>query len=81
MRLSGRPGAGEQGVWDLLQVAAASGGALAVALGVLPAFLQSRSREVTVTVKIGEGEDRKEVAITARNAEDAMGLLKRVLDG
>lgn len=74
---SGTPAPGELGVWDFLQVAAASGGALATAIGTLPEFIRSRRTDVTVKVK----RDDVEVEISATNSRDALLLLDKTLNG
>lgn len=74
---AGAPGPGEQGIWDFLQVTAATGGLLVVAIRTLPEFIRSRRTDVSVTVKKGD----QEVVITAANAEDALRLMEKALDG
>jgi|SRR5882757_1127922 len=75
-QIPGVPAPGEQGAWDLLQVLAAGGGALAVAVRALPAFVRSRRSDVTVTVKT----KGKTVTITAANVAEAMPIVERALD-
>ena len=72
----GAPTDGQLGAWDVLQVAAASGGALAVAMRTLPEFVPSRRSHVTVTVKSGDDM----VTVTADNVEDALPVVERMLD-
>lgn len=74
---SGPPTPGELGVWEFLQVAAASGGVLATAVGTIPEFIRSRRTDVTVKVK----RDDVEVEISAANPEDALRLLHETLNG
>ncbi|WP_051969288.1 effector-associated constant component EACC1 [Kitasatospora azatica] len=74
---AGRPAEGELGAWDVLQVAAASGGLLVAAVGAIPEFIRSRRTEVTVTIK----RDDQEIAVTAANAEDALRLVDKALNG
>jgi len=71
------PGPGEQGAWDFLQVIAASGGTLAVAVRVLPEFIRSRRTDVSVTVR----KDGQEIVVTAANAEDALRLVDKAVNG
>jgi hypothetical protein len=75
-QIPGVPAAGEQGAWDVLQVLATGGGALAVAVRTIPAFVRSRRAEVSVTVKT----DDKTVTITAANVEDVMPIVEKALD-
>jgi hypothetical protein len=77
-RATGAAGDGELGAWDVLQVAAAGGGAIVVAIKMIPEFIRSRRRDVSVTVKI-DG-DRREVVITAANAEDAVRLIEKAMN-
>lgn len=74
---SAAPRPGELGAWDFLQVTAASGGALVVAIKTIPEFIRSRRTDVSVTLKNGD----QEIAITAANADDALRLVERALDG
>ncbi|GGN65728.1 hypothetical protein GCM10011579_036480 [Streptomyces albiflavescens] len=76
-QLPGTPGPGELGVWDFLQVTAASGGVLVVAIRTLPEFIKSRRTDVSVTVKTGD----REFVITAANADDALRLIDEALHG
>lgn len=70
---SSAPGPGELGAWDVLQVAAASGGVLAVAVKALPEFIRSRRSDITITIKRGE----ESVTLTATNVEEAMPVLDK----
>ncbi|WP_406501818.1 effector-associated constant component EACC1 [Streptomyces sp. NBC_00500] len=74
---SGAPGPGELGIWDFLQVTAASGGVLVVAIRTLPEFIRSRRTDVSVTVKTND----REFVITAANADDALRLIDEALHG
>jgi hypothetical protein len=74
-QIPGRSEPGEQGAWDLLQVLAAGGGALAVAIKTLPDFIRSRRSDVTVTVTSGD----RSVTVTATNVDDAMSIVDNVL--
>ncbi len=79
-RVPGTPGPGEQGVWDLLQVAAGSGGALVIAIKMIPEFLKSRSKPtVSVTVKLS-ADGSKDIVINAASGEDAFRLLDKALN-
>jgi hypothetical protein len=73
---AGESGPGEQGVGDFLQVAAASGGAIVVAIKAIPEFIRSRRTDVSVSIKEGD----REVVITAANADDALKLLDKATD-
>lgn len=75
IQVASKPGAGELGAVDVLQIIASSG-VLAMALKVLPDFLQSRRSEITVTIKV-EGQ---EYSVTAKNVVDIMPVLERTLD-
>jgi hypothetical protein len=75
-QVPGSPAPGEQGAWDVLQILAASGGAVAVAIKTLPEFIRSRRSDVTVTVK---SKDRT-VTVTATNVEDVMPMVDKLLD-
>ncbi|OXM68323.1 MULTISPECIES: effector-associated constant component EACC1 [Amycolatopsis] len=74
-QVPGRPGAGEQGAWDLLQVLAAGGGVLAVTIKTLPEFIRSRRSNVTVTLESGD----RRVTVTAENVEDAEAVVDKLL--
>lgn len=73
-QLPGRPGPGEQGVWDVLQVLAAGSGVLAVAIKTLPEFIRSRRSDVTITL---ETSDRK-ATVTAKNVDDATSIVDKL---
>jgi hypothetical protein len=70
---------GELGGWDVLQVAAASGGALVVAIKTLPAFIRSRRADVSITVRLDPDGGRR-IELTAPNADAAVRLLEKALD-
>lgn len=74
-QMPGVPADGELGAWDVLQVAAVGGGALAVAIRTLPEFIRSRRSDVTVTVK---SKDRT-VTVTATNVDDAIAIVDKSL--
>jgi hypothetical protein len=67
---------GEQGAWDFLQVSAASGGAMVVAIKAIPEFIRSRRSDASVSVKMTD----REIVITAANAADALQLLEKAMD-
>lgn len=69
------PAPGEQGAADLLTLLAGSGGALAVAVRSLPAFLRARRSDVTLTLKTGD----KEFSLEAKNVEDIAPLIEKLL--
>lgn len=58
VQLPGRPGPGEQGAWDILEVLAGSSGVLAVVIKALPDFIRSRRSDITVTVTSGSAVSR-----------------------
>lgn len=72
-QIPGRPGPGEQGAWDLLQVLAAGGGVLAVAIKTLPEFIRSRRSDVTVTLESGD----RSATVTATNVDDATSIVDK----
>jgi hypothetical protein len=73
------PGApGEQGgVVDVLTVACASGGAVTMLIQAVRTVVASRGRGVKFTARRGDDE----VSITAANADDAVALLRELMDG
>lgn len=75
-QIAGRPAPGEQGAWDALQILAAGGGALAIALRTIPAFVRSRRSDVSVTVTT----EAKTVTVTASNVNEVMLILEKALD-
>jgi len=72
---TGIPARGAQGAADALTVLASSGGALAVAIRALPAFIRSRRSDVAVTVKHGDSE----WTVHATNVDDVMPIIERTL--
>ncbi|WP_381805347.1 hypothetical protein [Streptomyces niveus] len=76
-QIPGKPADKELGTWDVLQIAAAGTGALAVAVRTLPAFIRSRRSNVSVTVKTAD----RTVTITADNVDEVIPLVERALDG
>ena len=75
-RSPGRPGPGEQGAVDVLMIAADSS-VLVAAVNVLPAFLRSRKKGISVTVTVKGNR----LTVTADNAEEVIPVLDRFLDG
>jgi hypothetical protein len=75
-QLPGAPEAYEQGALDELLLAATSGGALTVALQMLPDFLRSRRSELTLTVK-ARG---KEIRLDAKNVDDVLPIIDKIID-
>jgi hypothetical protein len=73
---AGEAAPGEQGVADFLQVTAASGGAVVVAIKTIPEFIKSRRRDVSVTVR----KDDQEIVVTAASADEALKLLDKVVN-
>ena len=76
LQCAGEAGRGEQGVADFLQVTAASGGAMVVALKTIPEFIRSRRKDVSVTLK----KDGREIVIDAPDADAALKLLDKIID-
>ncbi|CRK57614.1 hypothetical protein [Alloactinosynnema sp. L-07] len=76
VQVPGVPAVGEQGVWDVLQLSAASGGVLVVAVRTLPAFIKSRRSSVSITVKTGD----KTITLTADNVADVLPVVEKALD-
>jgi hypothetical protein len=75
-RSPGRPGRGEQGVLDVLMITADSS-VLVAAVKVLPEFLRSRKKGVSVTVTV----KGRRLTMTADNAEEVIPVVDRFLDG
>jgi hypothetical protein len=75
-RGAGRPGPGEQGALDVLNIVADSS-VLVAAVKVLPEFLRSRKKGVSVTVAL----KGKRLTVTADNSEEVMPVIDRFLDG
>jgi hypothetical protein len=74
-RSSGRPGRGEQGAVDVLMIAADSS-VLVTVVKVLPEFLRSRKKGISVTVTV----KGKRLTVTGENAEEVMPVIDRFLD-
>ncbi|MFJ6568460.1 hypothetical protein ACIQNU_13620 [Streptomyces sp. NPDC091292] len=74
-RTPGTPGPGEQGAFDVLSVLAASTGVVA-AIKILPQYLRAKRSDVSVTVEVGG----KKLTVDARNVEEVMPILERLLD-
>jgi len=77
-QIPGKPNNHEQGVWDVLQMAAAGGGVLAVAIRTLPEFLKSRRSDLKITVTTPDEED---ITVEATNVDQVLPILERLLDG
>jgi hypothetical protein len=76
-RSVGRAGRGEQGALDVLMIAADSSVLVAV-VKVLPEFLRSRKRGVTVTVTV-KGKTRQ-LTVTAEDAGDVRPVIEKFFD-
>ncbi len=79
----GRAGHGEQGALDVLLIAADSSVLVAV-VKVLPEFLRSRKKGITVTLKVTPGTRKAKalrLTVTADNAEDVIPVLDRFMNG
>ncbi|MFF2850730.1 hypothetical protein ACFVT5_31025 [Streptomyces sp. NPDC058001] len=74
-QIPGTPGPGEQGAFDVLSVLAASTG-LVAAIKILPQYLRARRSDVSVTVEVRG----KKLTVDARNVEEVMPILERLLD-
>jgi hypothetical protein len=79
-RRSGHSKRGEQGALDVLMVVADSS-VIVTALKVLPEFLRSRKAGLSITVKVIRKSERKELTVTADNADQVLSLLERFLNG
>jgi hypothetical protein len=77
-RSAGRAGHGEQGALDVLMIAADSSVLVAV-VKVLPEFLRSRKPGVSVTVTVSG--KRRELTVTAEDAEVLRPLVEKFFDG
>jgi hypothetical protein len=73
-RSPGRPGRGEQGALDVLMIAADSS-VLVAAIKVLPEFLRSRKKGLSVTVTVKD----KKLIVTGDNAEEMTAIVDRFL--
>lgn len=76
LRTPGRPGRGEQGALDVLMIAADSS-VLVAAVKVLPEFLRSRKKGMSVTVTV----KGKKLTVTADNAAEVIPVVDRFLGG
>ncbi|MEV6097228.1 hypothetical protein [Nocardia sp. NPDC051981] len=65
-------------VVPFVEMIAASGSALMMAIKTLPEFVRSRRTDVTVGIKLGSGGS-KAVVITAANADDAVRVIGQAL--
>ncbi|WP_327713489.1 hypothetical protein OG912_20650 [Streptomyces sp. NBC_00464] len=72
---AGTPGSGEQGAFDTLSVVAGSTG-LVAAIRVLPQYLRAKRSDVAVTVEVRG----KKLTVDAKNVEEIMPILERLLD-
>jgi hypothetical protein len=75
-RMAGQPGPGEQGALDVLMVAADSS-VLVAAIKVLPEFLRSRKKGLSIAIKLKD----RQLTLTSDSADDAMRVVDRFLDG
>lgn len=78
-RRPGRPGRGEQGALDVLMIAADSS-VLVAAINVLPGFLSSRKKGLSVTVTVKDKKLTKEITMTADNAEEVIAIVDQFLN-
>lgn len=69
------PRLGEQGMPDMLVLAASGGGVLA-AIRAVPEFLKARRTGISITAKV-KGES---FTLTATNVDEVMPILERILD-
>jgi hypothetical protein len=74
-QVPGTPGPGEQGALDVLSVLGAGTG-LVAAIRVLPQYLRAKRSDVSVTVTVRG----KKLTVDARNVEEVMPILERLLD-
>jgi hypothetical protein len=74
-RSPGQPGHGEQGALDVLMIAADSS-VLVAAMKLLPEFLRSRKKGMTVSVKV----KGKQFTVQADDAEKVIQVVSRLLD-
>jgi membrane-associated two-gene conflict system component 1 (EACC1) len=79
-RTAGLTGPGEQGALDTLMIAADSSVLVAV-VNVLPQFLKSRKRAVSVTLKATVKGRQREMTVTAANVEEVLPVIDRFLRG
>ena len=76
VRSPGLPGPGEQGALDVLMIAADSS-VLVAAVKMLPEFLRSRKKGMSVTVTV----KGKKLIVTADNAAEVIPIIDRFLSG
>ena len=74
-RSPGRPGRGEQGALDVLMIAADSS-VLVAAIKVLPEFLRSRAKGLSVTVTVKD----KKLIVTGDNPEEVTAIVDQFLN-
>jgi Effector Associated Constant Component 1 len=74
-RVPGRPGSGEQGALDVLNILADSTVLAAVVRG-LPEFLRSRKPGMSVDMRL----PGKRLTVTADNAKDVLPVIDKFLD-
>jgi len=74
-QVPGTPGPGEQGALDALSVVATST-ALVSAIKILPQYLRAKRSDLSVTVTVRG----KKLTVDARNVEEVMPILERLLD-
>ena len=72
----GRSGRGEQGALDVLMIAADSS-VIVAAVKAIPEFLRSRKKGMSVTI----ATKGKRLTVTTDNAEEAMPIIDRFLNG
>jgi membrane-associated two-gene conflict system component 1 (EACC1) len=70
----GQPGPGEQGALDALTLVADST-VVAAVINVLPEFLRSRKKSLSITATV----NGKRVTVTAANVDEVMPILDRLL--
>ncbi|MDF6018819.1 hypothetical protein [Streptomyces sp. JH34] len=71
-RMRSRPGEGQLGVVEVLQLLVPSAAVLTVAIRTLPAFIKSRRSSVTVTLTRG----KRSVTVTVENSDDPQTVLE-----
>ena len=69
------PEAGEQGAVDMLVWAASSGGVL-TAIRTLPEFLKARKSDISIKTTV----KGKTFTLTAKNVDEVMPIIERLLD-
>jgi hypothetical protein len=76
VQLPGRPGPGELGAADTLQIiSVAVGPALAIAIKTLPEFVRSRRSDVKITLRRRD----REIQIDVTNEADVQALIDKLL--